>query len=137
MRLVLDTNILISAVMFGGKSRRVLESVINGQHRLLTSVAILDELVGVLGGEKFQWPEEHAASVRQELADVADLIRPKRRLRVVKRDPSDNRIIECAVEGEGLAHAIISGDKDLLDLGRYRHIPILTPSEFLRTQEGP
>jgi putative PIN family toxin of toxin-antitoxin system len=129
MRLVLDTNVLISAILFGGKPRQVLEMVITGQHRLLISSAILDELVEVLVRDKFRFPAENTERIRQEIVDMADLIAPRRRLRVVIRDPADDRVIECAAAGK--ADCIVSGDKDLLDLKQYRGMPIMSPAEFL------
>lgn len=130
MRIVLDTNVIVSAVLFGGNPRRVIEAVLAGRHRLVTSGAILDEAAAVLSGDKFRLPAEYAERVRLELLEIADMVAPKRRLRVVRRDPSDDRVIECAVEGE--ADFIISGDKDLLDLKAYRGIGILSPAEFLK-----
>lgn len=129
MRVVLDTNVLVSAILFGGKPRQVLESIIAGHHLLLTSPPLLDELVKVLGDDKFRFPPEKAERVRQELIEVADLVAPGRRLHVVNRDPTGNRVIECAVSGK--ANRIVSGDKNLLGPERYRGIPLMSPTEFL------
>ena len=134
MRLVLDTNIFISAIIFGGNPRKVRETVISKKNRLLTSNAILDELVVVLTSDKFQFSVENAERIRQALRNIAEVIRPDQRLDVVKRDPSDNRIIECAVSGG--ADCIVTGDKDLLVLKSYRGISILTPTEFLERDRG-
>src|SRR5438445_106471 len=65
----------------------------------------------------------------EEILPYAEVVKPKRRLRVVQRDPSDNKFLECAVAGK--ARVIISGDKELLSLGRYRQIPIQSPAQFL------
>jgi len=79
---------------------------------------------------KFELTEEEIKElIQEEILPYAEVVKPKRRLRVVQRDPSDDKFIECAVAGK--ARVIISGDKDLLSLGRYRQIRILSPAKFL------
>jgi putative PIN family toxin of toxin-antitoxin system len=97
---------------------------------LLLSRDFLDEYLRVLGYPKFELSEENIKELLQEeILPFAEVVKPKRRLRVVRRDPSDNKFLECAVSGK--ARVIISGDKDLLSLGRYRQILIQTPAQFL------
>jgi predicted nucleic acid-binding protein len=67
--------------------------------------------------------------IEGEILPYAEVVKPKRRLRVIERDPADNKFLECAVAGK--AGVIISGDKDLLSLGRYRKIRIQSPAQFL------
>src|SRR5207244_12796330 len=67
--------------------------------------------------------------IQEEVLPYAEVVKPKRRLRVVQRDPSDNKFVECAVAAK--ARVIISGDKELLSLGRYRQIRIQSPAQFL------
>jgi uncharacterized protein len=67
--------------------------------------------------------------IQEEILTYAEVIGPKGRLHVIQRDPSDNKFLECTVAGK--AHVIISGDKDLLSLGRYRQIRIQSPAQFL------
>ena len=79
---------------------------------------------------KFELLEEEIKElIQEEILPYAEVVKPKRRLRVVQRDPSDDKFIECAVAGK--ARVIISGDKDLLSLGHYRKIRILSPAKFL------
>ena len=129
MRLVLDTNVLVSAIVFGGRPRDVLQTVVTGAHRLVLSPAILYELHRVLIGSKFRYPVAVADHIDAELRELAEIVEPETRLSVVTRDPADNRVLECAVEGR--ADAIVSGDRDLLALGRYVGIPVRRPQEFL------
>ena len=96
----------------------------------LLSREILDEYLRVLSYPKFDLSEgEIKELIQEEILPYAEVVKPKRRLRVVQRDPSDNKFVECAVAGK--ARVIISGDKELLSLGRYRQIRIQSPAQFL------
>ena len=127
--IVLDTNVLISAIVFGGPPRTILEMVIAGKIRGALSFAILDELRDVLQRPKFGFTPDQAITVLNELHEICDVFNPPRRVRMVKADPDDNRILECALA----AHAdfIVSGDTHLLDLKKFRGIPIQSPADFL------
>lgn len=129
IRVVLDTNILISAILFGGKPRQVLERVIRGEIRLCISEAILEELKGVLRRSKFDYSTEAIQVILTELISLSDFVSPPKTIRVVSEDPEDNRILECAVEAE--ANYIITGDVHLLRLGRYQDIEVLNAVAFL------
>jgi len=96
----------------------------------LLSREILDEYLRVLSYPKFDLSEgEIKELIQEEILPYAEVVKPKKRLRVVQRDPSDNKFVECAVAGK--ARVIISGDKELLSLGRYRQIRIQSPAQFL------
>jgi uncharacterized protein len=128
VRVVFDTNILVSALVFpGGQGDAALRRIIEQVDQLVLSRPILDELLDVLG-RKFARDAEELAHVAVFLSEVGVTVAPRRRLRVVKDEP-DNRILECAVAGR--AEAIVSGDKALLALKRYRNIRILALREFL------
>jgi putative PIN family toxin of toxin-antitoxin system len=130
-RVVLDTNILISAIVFGGLPRKILEMVIVGSVNCSLSFAILDELRDVLQRSKFGFSPQQAATVIDELQDICEILNPPRHIRTIKADPDDNRILECAVEAQAMC--IISGDNHLLELGKYREIHIYSPADFLAT----
>jgi putative PIN family toxin of toxin-antitoxin system len=100
LRVVLDTNVLISAILFGGKPRQILEKAIRGEIRLCISEPILEELKGVLQRSKFDYSTEMIQVILTELTGVADSVNPSRTINVVSEDPEDNRILECAVEAE-------------------------------------
>ena len=129
LRVVLDTNVLISAILFGGKPRQILEKAIRGEIRLCLSEPILEELKGVLQRSKFDYSPEMIQFILTELTGIADLVNPSETLNVVLEDPEDNRILECAVEAK--ANYIISGDFHLLKLSRYRDIEIVNAVAFL------
>jgi putative PIN family toxin of toxin-antitoxin system len=128
VRVVFDTNILVSALVFpGGQGDAALRRIIVETDELVLSKPILDELLEVLG-RKFARDAEELAHVAVFLSELALLVAPKRRLRVVKDEP-DNRILECAVAGR--AEAIVTGDKALLALKSYENTRILTLRGYL------
>ena len=127
-RLVFDTNILVSALVFpGGRGEAALRRIIDQTDQLVLSRPIVDELLEVLA-RKFARDAEELAHVAVFVTELALIVAPKRRLRVVKDDP-DNRILECAVAGR--AEVIVTGDKALLALKLYEKIRILTLREYL------
>jgi putative PIN family toxin of toxin-antitoxin system len=129
-RVVFDTNILVSALAFpGGRAEAALRRIIEQTDQLVLSRPIVDELLDVLA-RKFARDAEELAHVAVFVTELAVVVAPKRRLRVVKDDP-DNRILECAVAGR--AEVIVTGDKALLALKFYEKIRILTLREYLGT----
>ena len=131
MRVVFDTNILVSALVFpGGRGEAALRRIIDGTDQLALSRPILDELLDVLG-RKFARDAEELAHVAVFLSDIAVIVTPRRRLRVVKDEP-DNRILECAVASR--ADGIVTGDKELLALARYGNAGILTLRAYLESR---
>ncbi|MCL4690097.1 MAG: putative toxin-antitoxin system toxin component, PIN family [Burkholderiales bacterium] len=128
MRVVFDTNVLVAALVFpGGQGDAALRRVVEGRDQLVLSRAILGELLEVLG-RKFARDAEELAHVAVFVSDLATVVAPKRRLRVVKDDP-DNRILECALAGK--AEAIVTGDKGLLALKSFEGIPLMTLASYL------
>ena len=135
MRVVLDTNVLVSALLFTGTASEILPLWQKAAITVLLSRDILEEYLRVLSYPKFQLSEaEIKALMEEELLAFVTAVKPKRRLSVVKRDPSDNKFLECALAGR--ARVIISGDKDLLSIGHYRRVRIQTPAQFLRDNPG-
>ena len=129
LRVVLDTNVLISAILFGGKPRQILEKTIRGEIRLCLSEPILEEVKGVLKRPKFDYSPEMIQIILTELTGIADIVNPSETIHVVLEDPDDNRILECAVEAG--ANYVVTGDLHLLKLSRYRDTEILNTAAFL------
>lgn len=128
-RVVLDSNVLISAVVFGGKPREILEHALRGELTLIVSPAVLDEVEAVLGGEKFRFSGAAARAVVQEIESLAEIVDPVTAISVVPDDPDDNRVIACALDGR--ADFLVSGDRHLLGIGEYSSVPIVNPADFL------
>ena len=83
---------------------------------------------------KFELTAEEIQQIIHEFVPYAEVTSPKRRMKVVRRDPADNKFLECAVAGK--AQYLVSGDQDLLSLRSFRGIPVVTVSEFLAIVEG-
>ncbi len=133
MRVVLDTNVWLSALLWGGAPDQILKLVEQGTLQAIGSDEILNELMSTLNKAKLQ------KRLQQLGLDVNAVMLAVRQVMVVivaeplqvpnLRDPKDEMIIAAAVEGQ--AEAIITGDQDLLILVEFRGIPIRTPREFL------
>ncbi len=139
-RIVIDTNILISAVFRDRTPELVLHAVRDNKAVYLTSPDIAAEVKRVLAYPKFRkyyleiqrTPDE----VYTEYVQRTEMVRPSLDLETSKlRDPKDRIILACAVGGK--ADVIISGDQDLIVLGTYNGIPILTPAQFLERLSPP
>jgi putative PIN family toxin of toxin-antitoxin system len=137
-KVVLDTNAIISGILWDGNEARVIEEAENKKVQLFISRKLLEELEGVLKREKFtQKLEGRELTVEQTVAKIAliaILIEPAKKINIVKDDPADNRVLECAVTAR--ADVIISGDKHLLKLGTYSGIDIMSAGDFLNRKEG-
>lgn len=128
MKVVFDTNVLVSALVFpGGRGEAALLRIVREQDELILSKAILDELLSVLA-RKFARDVEELARVALFLDSIGTMVRTRKRLRVVRDDP-DNRILECAVAAD--ADAIVTGDKALLELREYSGVRLITLSQYL------
>lgn len=128
-RVTADTNILVSGLVFPrGRPFQLLDLAREGKISLSISEPILAKVENVLS-RKFGLPPEDIAEARRRLQATARTVTPAVELDVIKEDPADNRILECAVTAG--SDYIVTGDKDLLRLGRYDAIHILTVADFL------
>ena len=132
MRVVADTNIVVSGLLWQGNPRRVLDAAREGTIDLFTSAVLLTELEDVLSREKFAQRLEAVGVIPHDLdlgyAALAWVIEPAPIEPVILADPDDDAVIACAVAAE--CEIIISGDSHLLDLKQYQDIRILTAAEF-------
>jgi putative PIN family toxin of toxin-antitoxin system len=127
-RVVFDTNVLISAFIFGRNPERLFDLARFGELQLIVSPDILMEFASILK-EKFAWAEDDIAEAITAIGYSSELVRPAEKLKVVS-DDADNRILECAMAGE--ASFIVSGDHHLLDLEEHEGIRIVRPKAFLK-----
>ena len=128
MKVVFDTNILVSALVFpGGRADSALRRIIEQRDQLLLSRPILDELLGILA-KKFSRDAEELAHVAVFLSDLSIPVKPRRKITVLTDEP-DNRILECAVTGG--ADAVVTGDKAILALKTFRKVELLSLRAYL------
>ena len=134
MRVVLDTNVIVSGLNFPGNERLVLELALRGRFELYLSTFILEEAAGVLG-RKFDWDEERASQALRALGKAGTVIYPRRLPEVIEGGHADNRILECAVEAS--ADYLVTGDRrHLLPLGTHEGVRIFNAPRFLSALEG-
>jgi uncharacterized protein len=133
MRVVLDTNIVVSALLWGGVPFRLLQAAVAGDILLFTSAALLDELRDVLGREHLASRlAQHRSSVDKAIrryGELAIAVSPQSVPRIVPDDPDDDHVIACAVAAR--AHLIVSGDRHLLDLEGFDGVAIVTAGQAI------
>ncbi len=131
MRVLIDTNVIISATFWAGSPKAPLHAVRNSEIICVTSDAFLRELRDVLTdpAKPFGLNSREADDVVDAWRQLAVVVRPQSRVSVC-RDEDDNRVLECALDG--CAAYVITGDEDLLVLGEFRGIKIVSVSDFLK-----
>lgn len=128
MKAVLDTNIFISALALPGRqAEKAVLAAVEGRFELVISKPIIHEVLGVLA-RKFERDAEELARVAVFLAELGDVIHPRKVVRTLRDEP-DNRILECAHAAR--ADVIVTGDRAMLALGQYMETRVMTLREFL------
>ena len=127
---VLDSNVYVSALLFGGNPHAVIECAANGLIELSISEPIKAEVERILA-EKFLWPQQRVGEATSYLWSLTHSVAPQQTVTDCS-DPDDNRILECALDAH--AAVIVTGDGHLLKLHPYRGILILTPKQFLEVK---
>lgn len=129
VRVVCDTNILISALISpGGSPDKVVSLARTGQIELYVSSFIMDEFERVLT-QKFNYDQDEVKRRSDRIVNISTVVDPSETVAVVSADEPDNRVLECALVAT--ADFIVSGDKHLLELGDFQQIPIIRAAELL------
>lgn len=130
MRVVADTNVLISALLFGGLSEQIFLAGLRGEIQLITSLPLIRELERILK-RKFKFDVHLVNDILDEVKDIMEIVETSSRINVISHPEEDNRVLECAVDGR--AEIIVTGDtKHILPLREYHGIKILSPFEFTK-----
>ncbi len=132
MRIVVDTNVIASALFFGGKPYQLLHYIMEGQVNVVASKEIVDEYEEIILRLKQKYPALNTKIPLQELLSRFEIIRVSSIIHI-SRDPDDDKFISCAVDGKCLY--IVSGDNDLLSIGHYGDIEILSVVDFVSRLE--
>jgi len=126
---VIDTNVFVSALTGGTASRKILMFLKIGRFKLIISEELLTEITGVLSRPKFKFDKNNLDRILRYITRRSHIVFPKEKVSVC-RDPKDNIVLECAVAGK--ADFIVTGDKDLLSLKKFRKTSIISPHQFLK-----
>ena len=128
IKVVLDTNVFISALFWKGAPYQIFKRILEGAILNFVSPQILAEIKERLL-DKFKLPPEKVKEFLEIIVFNSQLVYPKKKLNIVKKDPKDNKILECTLEAK--ASFVISGDGHLLEIKKYKGIKIVSPKEFL------
>jgi len=137
MRITVDTNILVSATFWKGSSDRIIQKAEKKEIELILSKEILEEYAGVLDykeiKDKIKNKSLEMSRTVEKVTAISTIIAPKERFDIVKDDPDDNKILECAHAGN--VKYIISNDKHLLKIKEFKGIKIISSDEFISIKQ--
>ena len=128
---VIDTNVIVSALLFGGKPGLVMSHWKSGRFQPFISRGIIEELLRVLSYPRFELTEKEVEYLLyREILPYFEVVEIESSPVIIKADPSDDEFLLCAAAAG--AEALITGDRHLLNLKTYKGIVILTPDRFLK-----
>ena len=130
MRVVLDTNVVMSAIFFGGTPLKIIRAAIAKKVELVATKVVLSEYREIAERLHVQFPAVNYRRPLSILESKLTMVRPTSLGKAVCRDPDDDAIIACALGGK--ARVICSGDGDLLTLDGFRGLEIMRPADFCR-----
>lgn len=129
MKLVFDTNVYISGTFWEGAARILIDAARVDKIKVFISLPILQEVNDTLTGKKFRLSEAEAFRILRDIQTYTKLVLPAKSLKVVKADPDDDKIFECAYKAEA---DIVTGDKHLIEIGSFEKIKVYTVQELLK-----
>ena len=132
MKVILDTNVLVSGTFWTGNSFRILNLIDKNELSNITSKEIIKEYYEVVNSDeiidKIEDKKLKMLKIAHKVINNSEIVEPSVKIDIIKDDPDDNKILECAIAGN--VDCIVSNDKHLLKLKKFRNIPILTPDDF-------
>lgn len=129
LKVVFDTNILVSAWFWEGNESKLIEHVEEGIIHGYSSKQLLRELSRALRYPKFNLTQDEAEAIHSYYTLLLKTVHPMNTVNLILEDPEDNRVLECALEAQ--ADYIVSGDHHLLDLRKFRGIKIVKATKLL------
>ena len=133
MKVTLDTNVLVSGTFWTGNSFGILNLIDKNKLRNITSKEIIKEYYKVINSDeiidKIEDKKLKILKIAHKIINNSEIVEPSVKIDIMKDDPDDNKILECAIAGN--VDCIVSNDKHLLKLKKFRNISILTPDDFI------
>ena len=129
MRIVIDTNIIASAIFFGGRPRELLELLLQRELSAFITKEIIEEYRGTIEYLQNEYPQKRIAVPLTQIIAACNMIETTSTVKVC-RDPDDDKFFSCAVDSHSLY--IVSGDKDLLAVKAYKDVQVVTVAQFFR-----
>jgi len=134
MKVVLDTNILVSGTFWKGDSDKIIEIIDKGEVELILCKELIDEYFDVINRDEIIDKIKNKNLVLNKsihnIINNSNLVVPLEKFDIIKEDSDDNVVLECAVEGK--VDYIVTQDNHILKLGEFQGIKIITPEEFLK-----
>ena len=127
MRIVVDTNVVISGLFFGGYPRKIIDAIIEDKCQACATLEIIVEYEKVIDEVNEQYGNTFSGDLYYPFISKLDIVIPKSSINIC-RDADDNKFIECAIDSNSIF--LISGDKDLLIIKQHEFVEILTAKEF-------
>lgn len=128
MRIVVDTNVLVSGLHWGGIPAEIVNAWANGRFKVVCSAEIIREYIEVLQRLNPGMPPAKLDKILSFLISQSEIVQPNHWFKIVLNDPGDDKFIDCAFHAQ--ANIVISGDKHLLKFGKFGSIQILSPVQF-------
>jgi len=129
LKVVYDTNIIVSAVLHKGRlPASLLSLALEGKVRLFVSKELLREYEGILKRPKFKLDGEEIEDLMKLIKKKSIKVKPTKRLTTINKDPADNRILECALEAE--ADFIVTGNKKHFLFDKFHGVKVVNPQKF-------
>lgn len=129
-KVVLDTNVFVSALGWQGASREIFKNCIEGDLELFISIEIFDEIKRVLNYPKFKFSQDEIPEFLDQILEVGNFVETKVKVEIIKDDPSDNKFLECAVTVN--ADCVISRDLHILKIKAFEGIKLMSPEDFTK-----
>ncbi len=127
MKIVIDTNVVISGTFFGGFPRKILEAVVNNKVDAYANTKIIKEYLDIVKEMIVDKGGKIDENILSPFIEKLNLVKPVSKIKI-SRDKDDDKFIECAIDSKALY--VVSGDKDLLDIVEFQNISIITAKDF-------
>lgn len=133
-RAVFDTNVLVSGMLYAGKSKLLIDAVLDGKITLILSTQLIQEFKSVIARDKFKLSRDQQNTFANFVLRIGSIVRIRSKFKAVKEDPNDDVVLRTAYDGR--VDCVVSGDEHLLALKEFKGIKIMTVSKTIELIEA-